>query len=157
MAKNRFSPKPLDDVLANLPARFQSYAKQNQDLSAYQTRLAAAINGPLSDKCHITCYKDNILTVDADSAAVAMRLNYMKMALLSDLRKNGMAELIQIKVQTKPKQATQQPGFTAKESNKEASKRVMSQQTGDALREVAEHAPDSLKQKLIKLAKHSQK
>ncbi len=155
MAKDRFAPKPLNDVVGKLPGRLQSYAKASQKLEHYQTLLNQAIGGPLANKCHVSNYQDQILVISADSAAVAMRLNYMKLAIASELRKSGLAELSSIKVQTNPaKQTVANEAIKKSQSQGRSPGRVMSKQTADNLLELAQHAPESLKQKLQKLAKH---
>lgn len=150
MAKNRFAPKPLGDVLTNLPNRLQQFSNKNQENKQLQKLLEQILDANMLAKCAIANYQDGTLVLNAQSAAVAMRLNYMKMSILSDFRRLGLPELCQIKIQTSPRnaksqQATQQP------PNSE--KKRLTKSAQQSLLEVAEHAPDSLKEKLERLAK----
>ncbi len=153
MAKDRYAPKTLDDVMSGLSGKLKAYEGKSLELSKFQRLLESSIGGPMAQKCQVSNYRDNILIITADSAAVAMRLNYMKMGILTDLRKNGLAELSQVKVQTNPKSAKfSQPQI--KISDADMNHRCMSDNTANSLLEVAEHAPPSLKAKLEKLARH---
>lgn len=156
MAKDRYAPKTLDDLMANMSSRMSSYVGKSQQLNQHQELLTQCVGATMAQKCRISNYRDSILIIEAESAAVAMRLNYMKMSILSDLRKNGLADLCQIKIQTSPRAAADQQA-QKKRAEPIHNSRVLSQQTADALLEVAEHAPASLKAKLEKLAALSKK
>ena len=156
MAKDRYAPKTLDDLMANMSSRMSSYIGKSQQLNNQQELLTQCVGATMAQKCRISNYRDSILIIEAQSAAVAMRLNYMKMSILSDLRKNGLPELSQIKIQTSPHAAANQRAQEQK-AQPVVNSRVLSQQTADSLLEVAEHAPASLKAKLEKLAAHANK
>lgn len=156
MAKDRFAPKNLDEVLQAMPAKFANYVAKSGALTELQHSVADFLGEHLAKQVVVANYKDNTLVLQSSSAAVAMRVNYMKTGLLSHLRKHGLAELAQIKVQTNPTQPNStHPVKTTKQSSANLNKPVLSQQTADALKEIAANAPPSLQAKLLKLAAHT--
>ncbi|PAJ74118.1 RNA-binding protein [Pseudoalteromonas sp. NBT06-2] len=158
MAKDRYAPKTLDDLMAGMSNKITSYAGKNQKLSHFQVLLEESISVPMAKKCRVSNYRDAIMVIETDSAAVAMRLNYMKMSILSDLRKNGLPELSQIKVQTNPQAFTNRAiASKQKENNAHKKDLVLSEDTANSLLDIAKNAPPSLREKLEKLARHSKK
>lgn len=151
MAKNRFAPKPLGDVLTNLPNRLQQFSNKNQENKQLQSLLEKILDQNMLQKCTIANYQDGTLVLNAQSAAVAMRLNYMKMSLLSDFRRLGLPELCQIKIQTSPRSAKSLQANQQQQQSQE--KKRLTKSAQQSLLEVAQHAPDSLRLKLEKLAK----
>ncbi|ATC99762.1 MAG: DciA family protein [Pseudoalteromonas spongiae] len=151
MAKNRFAPKPLGDVLTNLPNRLQQFSNKNQENKQLQNLLEQILDQNMLQKCTIANYQDGTLVLNAQSAAVAMRLNYMKMSLLSDFRRLGLPELCQIKIQTSPRSAKSLQANQQQQQSQE--KKRLTKSAQQSLLEVAQHAPDSLRLKLEKLAK----
>lgn len=151
MAKNRFAPKPLGDVLTNLPNRLQQFSNKNQENKQLQNLLEQILDQNMLQKCTIANYQDGTLVLNAQSAAVAMRLNYMKMSLLSDFRRLGLPELCQIKIQTSPRIAKSLQANQQHQQSQE--KKRLTKSAQQSLLEVAQHAPDSLRLKLEKLAK----
>ncbi|WP_404341317.1 DciA family protein [Pseudoalteromonas mariniglutinosa] len=154
MAKDRYAPKALNDIMAGLSGRLSSYAGKSQSLSTQQALLQSFLGDTLSAKCRVSNYRDGTLMIEAISAPIALRLNYLKMDMLSHFRAAGMAELGQIKITTNP-QATQRLTALKNELNKKpATQRQMSAQTADHLTALAANAPASLKAKLERLARH---
>ncbi|WP_394227676.1 DciA family protein [Pseudoalteromonas spongiae] len=151
MAKNRFAPKPLGDVLTNLPNRLQQFSNKNQENKQLQNLLEQILDQNMLQKCTIANYQNGTLVLNAQSAAVAMRLNYMKMSLLSDFRRFGLPELCQIKIQTSPRSAKSLQANQQQQQSQE--KKRLTKSAQQSLLEVAQHAPDSLRLKLEKLAK----
>ncbi len=151
MAKNRFAPKPLGDVLTNLPNRLQQFSNKNQENKQLQNLLEQILDQNMLQKCTIANYQDGTLVLNAQSAAVAMRLNYMKMSLLSDFRRLGLPELCQIKIQTSPRSAKSLQANQQQQQSQE--KKRLTKSAQQSLLEVAQHAPNSLRLKLEKLAK----
>ena len=151
MAKDRFAPKPLGDVLTNLPNRLKQFSQKTSENKQLQQLLEQILDTNMQAKCAIANYEHGTLVLNAQSAAVAMRLNYMKMHLLSEFRKNGLPELGQIKIQTNPRSA-KSLRLNA-QVNSEQPKKRLTKQAQQSLLEVAKGAPDSLKEKLENLAK----
>lgn len=160
MAKDRFAPKPLNDIMAGLSGRLASYAGKSQALDKQQTLLSDFLGANLGSKCRVSNYRDGTLMIEAVSAPIALRLNYLKMDMLSHFRAAGMAELGQIKITANP-QTTQRlsPNTTTKMNNNApaAKQPPMSEQTADYLTAIASNAPPSLKAKLERLARHGKK
>jgi hypothetical protein len=84
-----------------------------------------------------------------------MRLSYIKMNMMSEFRKRGLPELGQIKIQTSPRSAISSQKSTLTKAKPE--KKRISKETQQSLLEVAKNAPDSLREKLEKLAKLADK
>ncbi|WOC26664.1 DUF721 domain-containing protein [Pseudoalteromonas sp. N1230-9] len=156
MAKDRYAPKALGDIMAGLNSRLASYAGKAQGLSSQQAILNDFLGETLSKKCRVSNYRDGTLMIEAVSAPFALRLNYLKMDMLSHFRKAGMAELGQIKITANP-QATQRLSAKSEQDKKPVTKRQMSEQTADYLNAIAADAPPSLKAKLERLAQHGRK
>ena len=156
MAKDRYAPKAVGDIMAGLSGRLASYAGKTQGLSSQQTILDDFLGETLSKKCRVSNYRDGTLMIEAVSAPIALRLNYLKMDMLSHFRAAGMIELGQINITANP-QATQRLSATNKPEQKPVSKRQMSEQTADYLSAIAADAPPSLKAKLERLAQHGRK
>jgi hypothetical protein len=154
MAKDRYAPKPLTDIMAGLNNRLSAYAGKSQALDQQQTLLRDFLGTKLADKCRVSNYRDGTLMIEAVSAPIALRLNYLKMDMLSHFRAAGMAELGQIKITANP-QATQRLSTVSKTSGTATTNsRKMSLQTAEHLTALAASAPPSLKEKLERLARH---
>lgn len=159
MAKDKYAPKPLNDIMAGLSGRLSNYAGKSQALDKQQTLLTEFLSPNLADKCRVSNYRDGTLMIEAVSAPIALRLNYLKMDMLSHFRGAGMAELGQIKITANPQssQRLTQNNATKPANNTIAKKLPMSEQTADYLTAIAQNAPPSLREKLERLAKHGKK
>lgn len=155
MAKDRFAPKPLEDVLSNLPNRLKQFSHKNKENKKLEEMLADILDANMFSKCTIANYEQGTLVLNAQSAAVAMRLNYIKMNMMSEFRKRGLPELGQIKIQTSPRSAISSQKNNLTKAKPE--KKRISKETQQSLLEVAKNAPDSLREKLEKLAKLADK
>ncbi len=160
MAKDRYAPKPLTDIMAGLNNRLSAYAGKSQALDKQQVLLKEFLGPKLAEKCRVSNYRDGTLMIEAVSAAIALKLNYLKMDMQSHFRAAGMAELGQIKIVANP-QATARLSPTADKpapaGKTPGNSRKMSQQTSDYLNAIAASAPPSLKEKLERLARHGKK
>lgn len=150
MSKDRFAPKSLSDVVDNMPNGLKNFAQKTSQNQVLERLLAEVLDKNMMSKCEIAHYENGTLVLNAQSAAVAMRLNYMKMNILSGLRQNGLPGLGQIKINTSPRNAKLKP---QKAVNQDPRHKVLSKQAKQSLLEVAEHAPESLKVRLERLAK----
>ncbi|CAM4283619.1 DciA family protein [Pseudoalteromonas ostreae] len=159
MAKDRFAPKPLNDIMAGLSGRLSSYAGKSQALDKQQILLSEFLGANLGGKCRVSNYRDGTLMIEAVSAPIALRLNYLKMDMLTHFRSAGMAELGQIKITANPQVSQRLSANNAlKTANATpANKLAMSEQTADYLKAIAQSAPPSLKEKLERLARHGRK
>lgn len=154
MAKDRYAPKPLNDIMVSLNNRLSAYAGKSQALDTQQSLLREFLSPKLADKCRVSNYRDGTLMIEAVSAPIALKLNYLKMDMLSHFRSAGMAELGQIKITANP-HATQRLSMNNKDvTGKAINSRKMSMQTADYLIAIAASAPQSLKEKLERLALH---
>ncbi|WP_338362701.1 DUF721 domain-containing protein [uncultured Pseudoalteromonas sp.] len=160
MAKDRYAPKPLTDIMAGLNNRLSAYAGKSHALEKQQALLKEFVGPKLGEKCRVSNYRDGTLMIEAVSAAIALKLNYLKMDMQSHFRAAGMAELGQIKIVANPQATARLSPTTDKPSpagKVPSNSRKMSQQTSDYLNAIAASAPPSLKEKLERLARHGKK
>lgn len=159
MAKNRYAPKAMEEVMQSLSvsSRLRGFASQSQLNDKLQAAVDSALGPILSKKCRVSHYRDGTLFLEAASATLATRLQYMRMEILSEVRKSGYPECAQIKISSSPEAQTRMAvkEKPASYQTNTVSMRRMSEQTAHHLEAIAESAPDGLKQKLLKLAKHA--
>ena len=160
MAKDRYAPKQLNEVLGKLNPRLGSriagYSEKTQSLAAQQQTLHHAVGENLAKKCNVANIREGTLVIEAASATVALKLNYIKMDILSAFRQSGLVDLCQVKINTSPNAAQRMPSSSNTTTNeaKPKSKLPMSEQTAQYLEHIAESAPPSLQEKLKRLAQH---
>ncbi|CAH9063569.1 hypothetical protein PSECIP111951_03223 [Pseudoalteromonas holothuriae] len=157
MAKSRYDPKQLNELMGKWSNKLVNYTDKSKKMAELQQCLEKAIGPILSKKSRVANYRDGTLVIEAASATLATRLNYLKMEILSQFRKAGMIECSQVKITTNPEAqqrlATRQD--KGKLQNTQTCNRVMSEQTAEQLKELASNAPPSLQAKLLKLAAHA--
>ncbi|MEO2268694.1 DUF721 domain-containing protein [Pseudoalteromonas pernae] len=160
MAKDRYAPKQINEVLGKLNpkigSRIAGYSAKSESLAAQQTILHNAVGENLAKKCNVANIREGTLIIEAATATVALKLNYIKMDILSAFRQSGMVDLCQVKINTSPNAAQRMPkapDLRVQEPN-QTSKRAMSEQTAEYLEHIAESAPPSLQEKLKRLAQH---
>lgn len=160
MSKNRFDPKPLDELAGSWSDKLHGYMQKAQGIAELQQPLHNALGPVLSKKCRVANYQDGTLYVEAASATLATRLNYLKMEILSNFRAAGLHDCCQVKIGTNPEaqQRLTQPVNQVKtpQATYTGTGRHMSTQTADDLMALAELAPAGLKEKLLRLAKHGE-
>ena len=156
MAKNRYDPKSIDELMGKWSNKITRFGVKTDSLQVLQAELDKALGPILSKKCRVANYRDGTLVIEAVSATLATRLNYLKLDILSHLRQNGFAECGQVKVTSNPdaqlRLSEPKPSFKTQKSC-----RTMSESTAEQLTELAAHAPPSLQAKLLKLATHAAK
>lgn len=163
MATDQFAPKQLAQIIEQLNPSLKGYSQKAQQLQAYQQLLPSAVGVNLATKCRVANYQNNNLLIEAQSSAVATKLNYAKMDILSAFRRAGMIDLCQVQIKTNPDVgAAMRPQAALTNNSKNASttkakQYQMSEKTAQSLIEVAQQAPPSLKEKLLRLAKHGEK
>lgn len=157
MAKNRYDPKQINELMGKWSDKIVSYSEKSQTMANWQTCLQAAVGPVLIKKCRVGNYRDGTLVIEAASATLATRLNYLKMEILSQFRAAGMIDCAQVKVITNPEaqQRLTPPRDISNNSTELNNTRKMSEQTGLQLTELAKNAPPSLQAKLLKLAQHA--
>jgi hypothetical protein len=156
MAKNRYAPKQLNELMEKWSDKMVSYTEKSLAMAQWQTCLEHAVGPVLIKKCRVGNYHDGTLVIEAASATLATRLNFLKMDILSQFRSAGMIECAQVKVITNPEA---QQRLTPKRNErlssiKQNSNQMMSEQTAQQLIEIARDAPPGLQAKLLKLAQH---
>ncbi len=160
MAKDRYAPKQINEVLGKLNpkigSRIAGYSAKSESLAAQQVTLHQAVGENLAKKCNVANIREGTLIIEAATATVALKLNYIKMDILSAFRQSGMVDLCQVKINTSPNAAQRMPKTIVQPTVGEgqSSKRKMSAQTAEYLEHIAESAPPSLQEKLKRLAQH---
>ncbi|RZM75724.1 DUF721 domain-containing protein [Pseudoalteromonas rubra] len=156
MSKNRFDPKPLNELAGSWSDKLHGYMQKAQGIAELQQPLHNALGPVLSKKCRVANYQNGTLYVEAASATLATRLNYLKMEILSSFRAAGLHDCCQVKIGTNPEAQQRLTPQQNQVKTPEASYsgRQMSAQTAGDLMALAEHAPAGLKEKLLRLAKH---
>jgi hypothetical protein len=156
MAKNRYDPKSIDELMGKWSNKITQFGAKTDSLQVLQAELDKALGPILCKKCRVANYRDGTLIIEAASATLATRLNYLKLDILSHLRKNGFAECGQVKVASNPDAQLRlsEPKASLKPQK---SGRTMSEDTAAQLTELAQYAPPSLQAKLLKLATHATK
>ncbi|BBN80360.1 hypothetical protein PA25_03450 [Pseudoalteromonas sp. A25] len=160
MAKNRYDPKQLNELMGKWSDKLLNYTDKSKKMAELQQCLEKAIGPILSKKSRVANYRDGTLIIEAASATLATRLNYLKMEILSQFRQAGMIECSQVKITTNPEaqqRLSPRDSYTNTKQNSQGKGRVMSEHTAEQLRELASGAPPSLQAKLLKLAAHAQK
>ncbi|RXF02907.1 DUF721 domain-containing protein [Pseudoalteromonas sp. PS5] len=155
LAKNRYNPKPLDEVMGGWSDKLNQYGQKSAQAAQLQTCLVETLGPILSKKCRVAHYREGTLTIEAASATLATRLNFLKMDILSAFRKAGVHDCALVKITTNPEAQQRLNNTVESPSTAYKANRNMSQATGEQLLALAESAPPSLKAKLEKLAKHA--
>ncbi|WP_462152165.1 DUF721 domain-containing protein [Pseudoalteromonas xiamenensis] len=162
MAKNRYAPKPVEEVFQGMSVsnKLRIFASQTAKQTELQHAVELALGPILIKKCRVSHYQNGTLFIEAASATLATRLNYMRMDILSAVRQAGYPECIQVKISSSPDAQTRfavKEKQTAYQTSNNSAKRQMSEQTAEHLNAIAENAPHGLKEKLQRLAKHAGK
>ncbi|WP_440054210.1 DUF721 domain-containing protein [Pseudoalteromonas sp. T1lg65] len=155
MVKNRYNPKPLNELMGRWSDKLSQYGEKSEQVAELQTCLEQSLGPVLSKKCRVGHYRDGILVIEAASATLATRLNFLKMDMLSTFRKAGLHDCIQIKITTNPEAQQRLANRIEQPKQNYKTSRTMSEQTANQLMELAENAPPGLKAKLEKLAEHA--
>lgn len=154
MAKNRYDPKPVNELMGKWSKKLDSFSDKTSNLKRLQEEVERSLGPILSKKCRVANYREGTLIIEAVSATLATRLNYLKSDMLSHLRKAGFVECCQIKITSNPN-AQQRLSEPRSKKATPTTYRVMSDETAEQLKALAEHAPGKLQEKLLKLAAHA--
>ncbi|AOT09734.1 DUF721 domain-containing protein [Pseudoalteromonas luteoviolacea] len=157
MAKNRFDPKSLSELAPKWSNKISSYVEKAQDIAALQAPLNKALGPILSKKCRVSNYHNGTLCIEAASATLATRLGYLKMEILSEFRQSGFHDCSQVKITTNPEAQQRLSQRQVRTQPKSEKQHKLSESTAEQLTMLAESAPEGLKEKLLKLARHAKK
>jgi hypothetical protein len=106
-----------------------------------------------ADVWHIANFKQKSLVIEVTSAVWSQRLQFERMNICRELARVTDNEFDQIEIKVSPYRNK----VTYKETEKVAEPLKITQKTAQQLLAVAKNAPDSLRKKLEKLAKHADK
>ncbi|MCF6439079.1 DciA family protein [Pseudoalteromonas luteoviolacea] len=157
MAKNRFDPKSLSELAPKWSNKLSNYVEKAQDIAALQAPLNKALGPILSKKCRVSNYHQGTLCIEAASATLATRLGYLKMEILSEFRQSGFHDCSQVKITTNPEAQQRLSQRQKSPQSKPEKQHKLSESTAEQLTMLAESAPDGLKERLLKLARHAKK
>ncbi|WP_199610720.1 DUF721 domain-containing protein [Flocculibacter collagenilyticus] len=144
------TPQSLTQLLGTKSNTLSSFAVKGALLNRFTDFLAKYVfentGLNISDTCQVSNYRSGMLVIETFSPAVAMRLNYVKGGILTAFRTEFIAELANIEIKVVPKEQLKI------EKEPDLPPKHLSQNAANALRDAAQHVPDSLKEKLERLA-----
>lgn len=155
------SPLPLDHFFDHEFHDESSFAKIKERTVALNTLnsyVKKQLPYSLQKQCRVANYRQSILILEVSSASWLTRLRYEQESLISALRQSLLPALASIQYRINPDLITAKSCLQAcYEPNSTEVNRVISQNTASLLLTLAQQSPDSLKRKLITLAKHASK
>ena len=152
-------PQSLENLFDD--AGQESMLQNVQQRAVALLRLNRAVKGilpaPLHPWCRVANFRQGILVLETANASWLMRLRYEQATLLSALRAQILPSLTSIDIRINPllavkgqeivQQNTTQTGVEKYEVN-----RQLSEQSAEALREVAKRSPEKLRATIERLA-----
>lgn len=133
-----------------------------QEHAAEINRLNLLVSGLLPAEirhfCRVANCRGGQLILEVANAAIMMRLNYDRLHILSQLRQQGFARLINIEIKVSPDLYKALPEQSLnRPQSPEFHQPPVSQATAENLSMLAEIAPDKIKQRLLNIARLANK
>lgn len=142
-------PKSASDLMGSSKlSSIQQHATELAQLNALLKPLLPKGTAPL---VRVANLRQGFLMLEAASAAIKMKLDYERLAILSELRRQGFARLSGIEVTINP--AIYRDDQATKDSDEKVKMREVSPFTAEILTAVASHASPKVKQRLEAIAK----
>lgn len=144
-------PQLLDNIfddtnmLRNVQQRATALLKLN-------TAVRSLLPTQLKPHCRVANYRNNVLILETDSANWLMGLRYEQSKLLSTLRMDILPSLASIDIKINPSWQINVIGIAQPNQSTSEPARKISPQTALHLKELANHCPERLRQKLERLA-----
>ncbi|MGL6261598.1 DUF721 domain-containing protein [Vibrio sp. WXL103] len=123
-----------------------------QQILAVQQMIKTILPKGVEDHCRVANIDDNVLIIEAASAAVKMRLDYDRLNILNQARHLGYARLMAIEVKINPeiyRQRHQAPVAKKREP--------ISESAANNLMHIAANAPDKVRIRLERIAQLSKR
>ncbi|RKQ39914.1 DUF721 domain-containing protein [Enterobacter sp. R1(2018)] len=152
-------PQSLDNLFDDAGA--QSVLQNVQQRAAALLRLNRAVRSIIPAQLHPWCrvanFRQGILVLETANASWLMRLRYEQATLLSALRAQILPSLTSIDIRINPSLAaigkdSVQENSIQTSSGQFAVNRELSEQSAEALREVAKRSPEKLRAAIERLA-----
>lgn len=130
----------------------KQFAEKATYLNRIQEILGKILPGYFKDQYRIGNLQQGILILEVANAALANRLQYERMEILSQLRSSGIHQLSSLEIKIRP-DIYQSRTHTSTLEKRNTPPKHVSPQTADLLRETAQWMPDEIKQRLNNIAK----
>jgi hypothetical protein len=152
-------PQSLDNLFDD--AGTQSVLQNVQQRAAALLKLNRAVRGIIPAQLHPWCrvanFRQGILVLETANASWLMRLRYEQATLLSALRAQILPSLTSIDIRINPSlaaigQESVQESSIQTAGGKYEVNRELSEQSAEALREVAKRSPENLRAAIERLA-----
>ncbi|MBU4681883.1 DUF721 domain-containing protein [Cedecea davisae] len=152
-------PQSLENLFDD--AGQESMLQNVQQRAVALLRLNRAVKGilpaPLHPWCRVANFRQGILVLETANASWLMRLRYEQATLLSALRAQILPSLTSIDIRINPLLAVKgqeivQQNTTQTGTEKYEVNRQLSEQSAEALREVAKRSPEKLRATIERLA-----
>lgn len=146
-------PKSTTDLLAS--SKLQAIQKHASELANLNQILKPYLPKGTEALIRVANIRHGCLMLEVASAAIKMKIEYERLAILSALRKQGFARLIGIDIKINPEIYRSIDRKQKSESNTRS--REISSMTAEMLTMVASHASPKVKQRLENIAKLAKK
>jgi hypothetical protein len=149
----RHAPSSLSNLFAKSSGSLARITEKSQYLNSINQALENSVGATIAQNCRVSNYDQGILTIETAKSGFAMRLKFLRAEILSDFCANVLPDLVHIDVKVVPGEKF----YTNAEKKASINTNMLSEQAGDYIMEAAINAPESLKRKLEKLARHAGK
>jgi len=153
MARKTRKPSDMSELFQSSKGTLAQIAAKTNSLTILSDIVRQTCPDLPADVWHIANFKQKSLVIEVTSAVWSQRLQFERMNICRELAiaTDNAFEQIEIKVSPYRNKVTYQTEVKAQEPLQ------ISKNTADQLLAVAKNAPESLKKKLEKLARHAQK
>lgn len=153
MAKKKALPKDMSALFHAMPGTLAHIATKTNSL-AILTNIVSEICPDLpEDVWHIANFKQNTLVIEVNSSVWSQRLQFERNNICRALALQTDNQFCFLEIKIAPYRNKKIPDKLAADKALHALAKGIPQSAADHLNEIAQHAPQSLKQKLERLAK----
>ncbi|WP_261816654.1 DUF721 domain-containing protein [Vibrio gallicus] len=145
-------PTLTEDIISK--SKLSDIQKHAAQLHRLNKTVIELLPKDIQRYCRVANCRGGQLIVEVANASIKMKLNYDRLHLLSQLRKQGFASLINIEINVRPELYINAPALVKEPAIKRP---PLSQAAADNLNMLAEMAPDKIKKRLQNIAKLAQK
>jgi len=153
MARRPKVPKDMSTIVSSMTGTLAQIKVKTNSLSQLSDIVRQICPDLPEDAFNITNFTTNTLVIEVKSPVWGQRLQFERNNICTNLNKKTNGQFSQIEIKVNPyghQQAAKQVSYARKTIT--PSSQTISANTAKHLREVAEHAPKGLKEKLEKLA-----
>ncbi|MFD2178788.1 DUF721 domain-containing protein [Veronia pacifica] len=143
-------PQATQDLLADsLPGQIQQRALALAELNK---QVLGLLPQNAANQCRVANFRQGVLILECGSSSWATRLNYERMNLISQLRRDLLPELTTVDIKINPSLASSHPS-TIRKCEPAFPPSVLSLQAAEYLKVLASGAEGKVKKRLESLAK----